>query len=153
MKVYLPSNFEILGQSVQSETAVRCTASYFVKIIYCSCWFWTPPLFWGWILLILRSPKGGCCSISDDLSCSWIICCTRYYRPTFPLTLTFNLLTWISIGIIYLPYLKLLDKAFLSFSLQKVKGDRHPTDGPTYQQTDWHVPRNMPWFFEGGHNS
>ena len=29
-----------------------------------------PPLFWGWILLILRSPKGGCCSISDDLSCS-----------------------------------------------------------------------------------
>ena len=28
-----------------------------------------PPLFWGWILLILRSPKGGCCSISDDLSC------------------------------------------------------------------------------------
>ena len=27
------------------------------------------PLFWGWILLILRSPKGGCCSISDDLSC------------------------------------------------------------------------------------
>ena len=32
-----------------------------------------PPLFWGWILLILRSPKGGCCSISDDLSCS----CTK----------------------------------------------------------------------------
>ena len=32
-----------------------------------------PPLFWGWILLtgILRSPKGGCCSISDDLSCSY----------------------------------------------------------------------------------
>ena len=28
-----------------------------------------PALFWGWILLILRSPKGGCCSISDDLSC------------------------------------------------------------------------------------
>ena len=28
------------------------------------------PLFWGSILLILRSPKGGCCSISDDLSCS-----------------------------------------------------------------------------------
>ena len=31
-----------------------------------------PPLFWGWILLILRSPKGGFCSISDDLSCSSI---------------------------------------------------------------------------------
>ena len=26
-----------------SETAVGCTASYFVKIIWCSCWFWTPP--------------------------------------------------------------------------------------------------------------
>ena len=44
--------------------------SYFVKIIWCSCWLCTPPpLFWGWILLILRSPKGSCCSISDDLSC------------------------------------------------------------------------------------
>ena len=30
-----------------------------------------PPYFEAWILLILRSPKGGCCSISDDLSCSW----------------------------------------------------------------------------------
>ena len=49
------------------------TASYFVKIIWCSCWFCNPPpLFWCWILLILRSPKGGCCSISDDLSCSCI---------------------------------------------------------------------------------
>ena len=32
--------------------------------------FVTPPPFWGWVLLILRSPKGGCCSISVDLSCS-----------------------------------------------------------------------------------
>ena len=28
-----------------------------------------PPLFWGSVLLYLRSPKGGCCSVSDDLSC------------------------------------------------------------------------------------
>ena len=27
------------------------------------------PRFWGCVLLYLRSPKGGCCSISDDLSC------------------------------------------------------------------------------------
>ena len=27
------------------------------------------PLFWGCVLLYLRSPKGGCCSISDDMSC------------------------------------------------------------------------------------
>ena len=61
----------IPDEELFSETAVVCTASYFVKIIWCSCWFCNPPpLFWGWILLILRSPKGGCCSISDDLSCS-----------------------------------------------------------------------------------
>ena len=35
--------------------------------------FVPPPLFWGWILLILRSPKGGCCSISDDLSCFCVL--------------------------------------------------------------------------------
>ena len=53
--------------------SVGCTASYFVKIIWCSCWFCNPPpLFWGLILLILRSPKGGCCSISNDLSCSYV---------------------------------------------------------------------------------
>ena len=28
------------------------------------------PLFSRCVLLYLRSPKGGCCSISDDLSCS-----------------------------------------------------------------------------------
>ena len=33
--------------------------------------FVTPPYFEAEILLILRSPKGGCCSISDDLSCSY----------------------------------------------------------------------------------
>ena len=32
--------------------------------------FCNPPLFWGCVLLYLRLPKGGCCSISDDLSCS-----------------------------------------------------------------------------------
>ena len=32
--------------------------------------FFVLPLFWGSVMLYLRSPKGGCCSISDDLSCS-----------------------------------------------------------------------------------
>ena len=63
----------IPDEELFSETAVGCTASYFVKIIWCSCWFRNPhPLFWGWILHISRSPKGGCCSISDDLSFSSI---------------------------------------------------------------------------------
>ena len=30
------------------------------------------PLFWSSVLLYLRSPRGGCCSTSDDLSCSII---------------------------------------------------------------------------------
>ena len=28
------------------------------------------PLLWGSVLLCLQSPEGGCCSISDDMSCS-----------------------------------------------------------------------------------
>ena len=33
-------------------------------------YFVAPPLILGTVLLYLRSPKGGCCSISDDLYCS-----------------------------------------------------------------------------------
>ena len=37
----------------------------------CSRWFCNPSrLIWGSVLLHLRSYKGGCCSISNDLSCS-----------------------------------------------------------------------------------
>ena len=37
-----------------------------------SRWFCNPPpLIWGCVLLYLRLPRGGCCSISDDLSCSF----------------------------------------------------------------------------------
>ena len=39
-----------------------------------------PPLFWGWILLILQSPKGDCCSISDDLSSSSLKSFTPRYK-------------------------------------------------------------------------
>ena len=39
---------------------------YFIKIVP----FCPHPPFWDCVLLYLRSPKGGCCSISDDLSCS-----------------------------------------------------------------------------------
>ena len=79
----------IPDEELFSETAVGCTVSYFVKIIWCSCWFCNPPpLFWGWILLILRSPNGGCCSISDDLSCSykvqrWLISLIPYFCVAF----------------------------------------------------------------------
>ena len=48
---------------------VGCTASYFVKIIWCPHWFCNPPPILS-VLLDLGSPKGGCSSISDDLFCS-----------------------------------------------------------------------------------
>ena len=44
-----------------------------VKIIWCFRWFSNPPpLIWGSVLLYMRSPKGGCCPLYDDLSCSYV---------------------------------------------------------------------------------
>ena len=54
---------------------------------------------------------------------SWVISCTRWSKLAWPLTLTFDLLTWISIGIIYsprtiyLPSLKLLGQSVLELSV------------------------------------
>ena len=42
------------------------------KLYYVPVGF-VPNLFWGSVLLYLRSSKGDCCSISDDVSCSWYI--------------------------------------------------------------------------------
>ena len=53
----------------------------------------------------------------------WVIRCTRFGRLTWPLTLTFDLLTWLSRGIIYssrtiyLPSLKLLGQSVLELSV------------------------------------
>ena len=41
------------------------------KLYYIPVGFVTPFLLWGCVLLYLWSPKGCCCSISDDLYCSW----------------------------------------------------------------------------------
>ena len=70
---------------------------------------------------------------------SWIISCTRWSRLTWPLTLTFDLLTWISIRIIYssrtiyLPSLKLLGQSIFELSIAQGEEDWHdlwpwPTD-------------------------
>ena len=77
----------------------------------------------------------------------WVISCTRFWRSTWPLTFTFDLLTWISIGIIYssriiyLPSLKLLVQSFLELSLGKVKGDRHK-DQHDIWPTDLNIHRD-----------
>ena len=67
----------------------------------------------------------------------WVIRCTRFERLTWPLTLTFDLLTWLIIGIIYssrtmyLPSLKLQGQSFPDLSVAQGLRDWHdlwPTD-------------------------
>ena len=56
----------------------------------------------------------------------WVIRCTRFERLTWPLTVTLDLLTWLSIGsiyssrTIYLPSLKLLGQSVVNYPLHKV---------------------------------
>ena len=59
----------------------------------------------------------------------WVIWCTRFGSLTWPLTLTFDLLSWLSIGIIYssrtiyLPSLKLLGHSVVELSVaQSLRG-------------------------------
>ena len=62
---------------------------------------------------------------------SWVISCTRWSRLAWPLTLTFDLLTWKSIGIIYsprtiyLPSLKLVGQSVLELSVAQGEVDWH----------------------------
>ena len=70
---------------------------------------------------------------------SWVISCTRWSKLAWRLTLTFDLLTWKSIGIIYsprtiyLPSLKLLGQSVLELSVAQGEVNWHdlwpwPTD-------------------------
>ena len=62
---------------------------------------------------------------------SWVISCTRWSKLAWPLTLTFDLLTWKSIGIIYLPRtiylpsLKLLGQSVLELSVAQDEVNLH----------------------------
>ena len=75
---------------------------------------------------------------------SWVISCTRWNKLAWPLTLTFDLLTWKSIGIIYSPRtiylrsLKLLGQSVIELSVAQGEGlpTYRPTDIPTYRPTD-----------------
>ena len=67
----------------------------------------------------------------------WVIRCTRFERLTWPLTLTFDLLTWLSIGVIYssrtfyLRSLKLVGQSVVELSVAQGLEDWHdlwPTD-------------------------
>ena len=62
---------------------------------------------------------------------SWVTSRTRWSRLAWPLTLTFDLLTWISMGVIYssrtiyLPSLKLLGQSVLELSVAQSEVDWH----------------------------
>ena len=62
---------------------------------------------------------------------SWVSRCTRYGKPTWPLTLNFGPLTWISIGIklslgtIYVPNCKLLRRSILELCVSQGVRDQH----------------------------
>ena len=72
---------------------------------------------------------------ASGAKCSWVISCTRWSKLAWPLTLTFDLLTWKSIGIIYsprtiyLPSLKLLGQSVIELSV--AQGEWLPTYRPT----------------------
>ena len=62
--------------------------------------------------------------------CSWVISCTRYSWLTLPFTLTFDLLTWKLIGIIYLSWtiyllsLKLVGQSIVELSVTQGMTDQ-----------------------------
>ena len=66
---------------------------------------------------------------------SWVISCTRWSKLAWPLTLTFDLLTWKSIGIIYsprtiyLPSLKLLGQSVLELSVAQGESTKFEASG------------------------
>ena len=83
LTIYSPSitlNLETYFRYISYRTCtVGCTTSYFVEIIWFSRWFCNPNPLWDSVMLYLRSPKDGCCSISHDLSCSSIEQ-SKYFR-------------------------------------------------------------------------
>ena len=83
---------------------------------------------------------------------SWVISCTRCGRPTWPLTLTFDLLTWISIGIIYSSWTSYLPSLkFMRWGVVELLDTQVVLGG--YRRTDRHVQSKMPLpSFEGGIN-
>ena len=113
--IYLPS-LKLLGQSVLELSVTQGEEDWHVL------WPWPTDL----------NINRGHLLIQDYLSTkfeasgakrSWVISCTRWSRLAWPLTLTFDLLTWISIGVIYssrtiyLPSLKLLGQSILELSV------------------------------------
>ena len=95
---------------------------------------------------------------------SWVISCTRWSRLAWPLTLTFDLLTWISKGVIYssrtiyLPSLKLLGQSVLELSVAQGEVDWHDLLTLTFDLLTWisieviYSSSAQVWSFLGTHS-
>ena len=126
--IYLPS-LKLLGQSILKLSVAQG------EVDWHDLWPW-PLTYWPEKQNINR----GHLLIKDYLPTkfegygakrSWVISCTRWSKLAWPLTLTFDLLTWISIGIIYsprtiyLPSLKLLGQSILQLSIAQGEVNWH----------------------------
>ena len=148
--IYLPSS-KLLGQNILELSVAEC------EVDWHDLWPW--PLTWIWIGVIYSSRTVYLVVPTKfegyGAKRSWVISCTRWSKLAWPLTLTFDLLTWKSIGIIYsprtiyLPSLKLLGQSVIELSVAQGWGL------PTYRPTD--IPTNRckaicPPFPKGGIN-
>ena len=120
-KDYLPTKFEASG--AKHSWVISCTM--------CSKLAW--PLTLTFDLLTWKSIGIIYSPFTKDYlptkfeasgaKCSWVISCRRWSKLAWPLTLTFDLLTWKSTGIIYsprtiyLPSLKLLGQSVIELSV------------------------------------
>ena len=137
--IYLPS-LKLLGQSVLELSVAQGEVNWH------DLWPWPSPtdlnINRGHLLIKDYLPT----KFKDSgAKCSWVISCTRWSRLAWPLTLTFYLLTWISIGVIYLfrtiyiPTLKILGQSVLELSVAQGEVDWHDlwpwplTNWPEYQ--------------------
>ena len=143
--IYLPS-LKLLGQSVLELSVAQG------EVDWHDLWPW-PLTYWPEYHLLIKDYLPTKFEASGA-KCSWVISCTRWSRLALPLTLTFDLLTWISSthqGLSTYQVWSFWGKAFLSYQLQKVKGYRH-----TDQPTDWHTDQltcakqYAPPFLKGG---
>ena len=120
--IYLPS-LKLLGQSIELSVAQGLEDWH-------DLWPWPTNLIVNRDHLLIKDYLPTKFEASGAKRC-WVIRCTRFGRLTWPLTLTFDLLTWLSIGIIYasrtiyLPSLKILGQSVVELSVAEGLEDWH----------------------------
>ena len=148
IKDYLPTKFEafwvpslkILGQSVLDLSVAQG------EVDWHDLWPWPTDLNInrGHLLMKDYLPT----KFEDSgAKRSRVISCTRWSRLAWPLTLTFDLLTWISIRVIYSSRTSWAKHSWV-ISCTRLRDTDIPTDIPTDM-----CKAICPSFFKGGHNN